>query len=90
MRDYGICLPMLEHLGIAEIKLMTNNPRKVKALQGFGIRVAERKPLQIAHNPYNRNYLATKAGKLGHMSARFTKAKPSSRDARRRPSPART
>ena len=67
MRDYGICLPMLEHLGIAEIKLMTNNPRKVKALQGFGIRVAERKPLQIAHNPYNRNYLATKAGKLGHM-----------------------
>ena len=59
MRDYGICLPMLEHLGIGEIKLMTNNPRKVKALQGFGIRVAERKPLQIAHNPHNRKYLAT-------------------------------
>ena len=67
MRDYAICLPMLEHLGIAEIKLMTNNPRKVKALQGFGIRVAERMPLQIAHNPHNRKYLATKAGKLGHM-----------------------
>jgi len=67
MRDYAICLPMLEHLGIGEIKLMTNNPRKVKALQGFGIRVAERKPLQIAHNPHNRKYLATKAGKLGHM-----------------------
>ena len=67
MRDYGICLPMLEHLGIAEIKLMTNNPRKVKALQGFGIRIAERMPLQIAHNPHNRKYLATKAGKLGHL-----------------------
>ena len=67
MRDYAICLPMLDHLGISAIKLMTNNPRKVKALQGFGIRIAERKPLQIAHNPHNRKYLATKAGKLGHL-----------------------
>ncbi|MBB3104183.1 GTP cyclohydrolase II [Azomonas macrocytogenes] len=66
-RDYAICKPMLEHLGIAELNLMTNNPRKVKALEEFGIRVAERKPLQIAANPHNRKYLLTKAGKLGHL-----------------------
>lgn len=66
-RDYSICQPMLDHLGIRAINLMTNNPRKVKALEGFGVRVAERRPLEIALNPYNRKYLATKAGKLGHM-----------------------
>ncbi|WAJ38327.1 GTP cyclohydrolase II [Pseudomonas sp. GOM7] len=67
MRDYAICLPMLEHLGIKSLKLMTNNPRKVKAMEGFGLRVAERRPLQVGQNPHNRKYLATKAGKLGHM-----------------------
>ncbi|KIV73961.1 GTP cyclohydrolase II [Pseudomonas sp. FeS53a] len=66
-REYAFCLPMLEHLGISSIKLMTNNPRKVKALEGFGIRVAERVPLQTGLNPHNQKYLATKAGKLGHM-----------------------
>ncbi|MBD9485277.1 GTP cyclohydrolase II [Pseudomonas sp. PDM14] len=66
-RDYSICLPMLDHLGIRTIRLMTNNPRKVKALEGFGIRVAERMPLQFGLNPHNSKYLATKAGKLGHM-----------------------
>ncbi|HSX89033.1 MAG TPA: GTP cyclohydrolase II [Pseudomonas sp.] len=66
-RDYAICLPMLEHLGIKELKLMTNNPRKVKALGDMGINVAARVPLQILHNPHNKKYLATKAGKLGHM-----------------------
>ncbi|MFC3606588.1 GTP cyclohydrolase II [Stutzerimonas tarimensis] len=67
MRDYAICKPMLAHLGIAEVELMTNNPRKVKALEGFGIRVAKRKALQIGLNPHNRKYLETKAGKLGHL-----------------------
>jgi GTP cyclohydrolase II len=66
-RDYAICLPMLDHLGIRQLKLMTNNPRKVKALGDMGISVAARVPLQIGHNPHNRKYLATKAGKLGHM-----------------------
>ncbi len=66
-RDYAICQPMLEHLGIAQLKLMTNNPRKVKALADMGIPVASRVPLQIDHNPHNQKYLATKAGKLGHM-----------------------
>jgi GTP cyclohydrolase II len=66
-RDYGICLPMLEHLGIQSLHLMTNNPRKVKALTDMGITVAERVPLHTGHNPHNKLYLATKAGKLGHM-----------------------
>jgi GTP cyclohydrolase II len=66
-RDYSICQPMLAHLGITRIRLMTNNPRKVKALQGFGVQVSERVPLQVGSNPHNKLYLATKAGKLGHM-----------------------
>jgi len=66
-RDYGICKPMLGHLGIAAIKLMTNNPRKVKALESAGIQVTERVPLQTGLNPHNQKYLETKAGKLGHL-----------------------
>jgi GTP cyclohydrolase II len=66
-RDYAICLPMLNHLGITSLKLMTNNPRKLKALADMGIPVAERMPLQIEHNPHNKYYLATKSGKLGHL-----------------------
>lgn len=66
-RDYAMCLPMLQHLGVCSLKLMTNNPRKVKALEGYGITVAERVPLQKGLNPHNKRYLATKAGKLGHM-----------------------
>ncbi|UVE17289.1 GTP cyclohydrolase II [Pseudomonas sp. LS44] len=66
-RDYAICLPMLKHLGISSLKLMTNNPRKVKGLSELGIQISRRVPLQIAHNPHNQKYLATKAGKLGHL-----------------------
>ena len=67
MRDYSICQPMLEHLKIRKVKLLTNNPRKVAALQQLGINVVERIPLQTGQNPHNAKYLATKAGKLGHM-----------------------
>ncbi|AMB88187.1 GTP cyclohydrolase [Pseudomonas agarici] len=67
LRNYAICLPMLEHLGIQSLRLMTNNPRKVKALTDMGITVAERVPLHTGHNPHNKLYLATKADKLGHM-----------------------
>ena len=66
-RDYAMCLPMLEHLGVKSLRLMTNNPRKVKALTAMAINVAERVPLHTGHNPHNSHYLATKAGKLGHM-----------------------
>jgi len=66
-RDYALCLPMLSHLGVRALKLMTNNPRKVKSLEDLGIRVTERVALEHGLNPHNLNYLRTKAGKLGHM-----------------------
>jgi len=67
MRDYSMCLPMLEHLGVEQVRLMTNNPRKVKALEQYGVPVSERVPLQVGKNRHNEQYLATKMGKLGHM-----------------------
>ena len=67
MRDYSMCITMLNHLNIKEVRLMTNNPRKVDALKKFGVPVVEREPLQVGKNRHNEGYLATKAGKLGHM-----------------------
>ena len=67
MRDYSMCLPMLEHLGVEQVRLMTNNPRKVRALEQYGVPVSERVPLQVGKNRHNEQYLATKMGKLGHM-----------------------
>jgi GTP cyclohydrolase II len=67
MRDYSIAKPMLDHLHIIKVKLMTNNPRKVKALEEQGIEVSERIEIHAPHNPNNQKYLATKAGKLGHL-----------------------
>ena len=67
MRDYSICLPMMRHLGVESVRLMTNNPRKVKALEMAGVPVAERVPLQVGKNRHNEHYLQTKMGKLGHM-----------------------
>ena len=58
---------MLEHLGAKQVRLMTNNPRKIKALQDLGINVVDREPIQADSNPHNVQYLLTKAGKLGHM-----------------------
>lgn len=66
MREYYMCKPMLDHLSVANVRLMTNNPRKVKALQEAGVNVQERIPLHVGMNPFNKKYLATKAGKLGH------------------------
>lgn len=67
MRDYSILKPMLEHLRIKSVRLMTNNPRKVAALEEQGVTVLERIPLHTDRNPHNEKYLLTKAGKLGHM-----------------------
>lgn len=67
MREYQICEEMFAHLGVKSVKLMTNNPRKVKALEEMGIVVAERLELHTGHNPHNSHYLSTKAGKLGHL-----------------------
>ncbi|UYZ84851.1 GTP cyclohydrolase II [Entomomonas sp. E2T0] len=67
MRQYDMCLPMLNHLGIKSIQLMTNNPKKIAALKTLGINVVERKPIEFGKNRYNQNYLATKADKMGHL-----------------------
>lgn len=66
MRRYELCKPMLDHFGIASLRLMTNNPRKVDQLRAAGVEVIERIPLQVNRNPHNEGYLQTKAAKLGH------------------------
>jgi len=58
---------ILNDLGVKEIRLITNNPRKIAGLKGYGLEVVERVPLLIEANDYNSTYLATKAEKLGHL-----------------------
>jgi len=67
MRDYTMCKPMLAHLGADKVRLLTNNPRKIAALEAYGIDVVERIPLETGQNPHNARYLSTKSGKLGHL-----------------------
>jgi len=67
MRDYRFCKGMLSYLGIDTVRLMTNNPRKVKALEQAHIDIQERVPLQEGCNTNNQFYLETKAAKLGHL-----------------------
>lgn len=67
LRDYGMGAQMLNDLGIKQIRLITNNPRKIAGLKGYGIEIVERLPLLIEANDYNSTYLATKAEKLGHF-----------------------
>jgi len=66
LRDYSMCRDMLGHLGIRQLRLMTNNPRKVDALRALGIDVVERVPLEVGRNPHNEHYLDTKMAKMGH------------------------
>ncbi len=66
-RQYEICKPMLEHFGVRNLRLLTNNPRKVLALEELGFSVFERVPIHTGYNSHNENYLAVKAKKLGHM-----------------------
>lgn len=66
MRRYDLCQPMLRYFGVRALRLMTNNPRKVQAMEKLGVTVTERIPLQVNRNPYNEGYLSTKAAKLGH------------------------
>jgi GTP cyclohydrolase II len=66
MRDYSICGPMLKHIGVKSVILMTNNPRKIKALENMGIEISGRAPIETERNPHNSRYLSTKSGKLGH------------------------
>lgn len=67
LRDYGIGAQILKDIGAHKLRLMTNNPRKIKGLEGYGIEISERVPIQIAANKENRFYLKTKQQKLHHM-----------------------
>ncbi|MCJ8283348.1 MAG: bifunctional 3,4-dihydroxy-2-butanone-4-phosphate synthase/GTP cyclohydrolase II [Rivularia sp. ALOHA_DT_140] len=67
LRDYGMGAQMLMDLNVHNIRLITNNPRKIAGLKGYGLEVVDRVPLLIEANDYNTHYLATKAKKLGHM-----------------------
>ncbi len=68
-RDYGIGAQILRHLGVREMRILTNNPRKFKALQGYGLTIVDRVPIEIAPNPANERYLRTKRDKMGHLLA---------------------
>jgi 3,4-dihydroxy 2-butanone 4-phosphate synthase/GTP cyclohydrolase II len=67
LRDYGIGAQILVDLGLKNLRLLTNNPTKRAGLDGYGLQVVERVPLEVPPNPENRRYLSTKRNKLGHM-----------------------
>jgi 3,4-dihydroxy 2-butanone 4-phosphate synthase/GTP cyclohydrolase II len=67
LRDYGIGAQILRDLGVGKIRLLTNNPRKIKGLDGHGLEIVERVPIQVEANDFNIHYLKTKQSKLGHM-----------------------
>ncbi len=67
LRDYGIGAQILVDLGLSTIQLITNNPRKIVGLDGYGLKVTKRVPLVVRPNPLNARYLATKKKKLGHL-----------------------
>jgi 3,4-dihydroxy 2-butanone 4-phosphate synthase/GTP cyclohydrolase II len=67
LRDYGIGAQILRDLGVRRIRLLTNNPRKVVGLNGYGLDIVERVPLEVQPNLVNERYLTTKRDKLGHL-----------------------
>ncbi|MGG1313520.1 MULTISPECIES: bifunctional 3,4-dihydroxy-2-butanone-4-phosphate synthase/GTP cyclohydrolase II [Cohnella] len=67
LRDYGIGAQILKDIGVRQIRLLTNNPRKIKGLEGYGLSVVERVPIQMSENEDNSRYLHTKKAKLGHL-----------------------
>jgi 3,4-dihydroxy 2-butanone 4-phosphate synthase / GTP cyclohydrolase II len=66
MRDYGIGNQILAELGLSTIRILTNNPKKITGIEGFGLEVVEQVPIEMAPTPQNSRYLATKRDKLGH------------------------
>ncbi|MBN1189545.1 MAG: bifunctional 3,4-dihydroxy-2-butanone-4-phosphate synthase/GTP cyclohydrolase II [Dehalococcoidales bacterium] len=67
LRDYGVGAQIMTDLGIHEIRLMTNNPKKIISLEGHGLKVVQTLPIVIPPNPHNRRYLETKQKKMGHI-----------------------
>ena len=66
LRDYGIGAQILADLGVRKLRLLTNNPKKVAGLSGYGLEIVEQIPIEIDPNPFNVKYLKTKKEKLGH------------------------
>ncbi len=67
LREYGIGAQILVDLGLRKIRLLTNNPKKVVGLEGYGLEIVDQVPIRVAPNPHNRRYLRTKREKLGHL-----------------------
>jgi 3,4-dihydroxy 2-butanone 4-phosphate synthase/GTP cyclohydrolase II len=67
LRDYGIGAQILVDLGIRSMRLLTNNPKKIVGLEGYGLAVVERVPIEVPPSDANRFYLRTKHDKLGHL-----------------------
>jgi 3,4-dihydroxy 2-butanone 4-phosphate synthase/GTP cyclohydrolase II len=67
LRDYGIGAQILSELGLSTIRLLTNNPTKIIGLEGYGLKVTERVPLEIDPNHENESYLKVKKDKMGHL-----------------------
>ncbi len=67
LRDYGIGAQILLDLGLSSIRLLTNNPRKIVGLEGYGLKITGREPIQVTPTDHNRSYLDTKREKLGHL-----------------------
>jgi len=72
LRDYGIGAQILRDLGVRRMRLITNNPKKIVGLEGYGLEVVERLPIEVAPEPENIRYLKTKRDKMGHLLEFFT------------------
>jgi 3,4-dihydroxy 2-butanone 4-phosphate synthase/GTP cyclohydrolase II len=66
LREYGLGAQILVDLGLKTIRLLTNNPKKVVGLEGYGLEITEQVPIRVSANPHNERYLKTKREKLGH------------------------
>jgi 3,4-dihydroxy 2-butanone 4-phosphate synthase/GTP cyclohydrolase II len=67
LRDYGVGAQILRDLGVRKMRLMTNNPKKIVGLEGYGMEVVERVPIEIPPNEENVDYLKCKREKMGHL-----------------------
>ena len=67
LRNYGIGAQILVQLGVKKMRLLTNNPKKIKGLQGYGLEVVEQVPIEMQPNQYNEQYLSCKKAKMGHL-----------------------